>query len=445
MKKIIHLTLAVLIIAIGAAPSFAQKYALTNATIVPVTSATITNGTLVIEDEKITAVGTNVRIPSGAETINCKGLFIYPGMFDPNTNLGMSEIAGVTQTQDQTETGTFNTFIKASSGVDPNTIMKGIARWNGITNVISSPRAAGPGAVFGGQEVLLNLGGWTLKEMTDKDPVAMYMTFPTFGGGGGRGGFGGGQAPATQQSQQQESPRVRAEKTIAIVKDLFESTKLYIKAKEDYTAKKRPTPPEIDQTLEGLIPVVKQEIPLTIAVSGIENMREAIKFVKETNVKAVFYGASDAFRIADELAAANIPIIYTETLNTPNQTQPYDLYYAIPSILYNAGVKFCFGISSTSDIHNLPFMAGMSSAYGLPKDAALKAVTIYPAEMYGVDKLLGSLEVGKLATVVVTNGDLLEPATKVIHEFIRGMKVNLADNWQYQQYLKYRGRPIIKK
>lgn len=444
MRKITILTAILLLVGALSAVGLAQQYAITNATIVTVTRGTIYNGTLVIEGENIAAIGASVPVPSGAEIIDGTGLFVFPGMIDPNTNLGLTEIGGVAQSQDQVEMGTYNTFIRASQGADPNTIMKGIARYNGITSVITVPRTSGQG-VFAGHEVLFNMGGWTVDEMTDKDPVAMQMTFPSFGGGGGRARGGGGRQPEQTAAQtQREDPRERAEQVLNTVKDLFENTKLYIKAQEDYAAERSPAPPELDLTLEGLIPVVKGEIPLTITVSGVDNMREAIKFVKDTNVKAVFAGASDAFRIADELAEAGIPVLYSQLLTTPGQNDPYDLYYAIPSILDKAGVKFAFSISGASGIQNLPFMAGMAAAYGLPKDAALKSVTIYPAEMYGVDDILGSLEVGKLANVVVTNGDMLEPATKVLHEFIRGAKVDLADNWQYQQYLKYLSRPIKK-
>ncbi|MFC1513545.1 amidohydrolase family protein [candidate division KSB1 bacterium] len=444
MKKL-YILLLIACIALWSSTGFAQNFALTNGTIVTVSGGTIERGTLLIEGERISAVGASVRAPSDAEVIDCSGLFLYPGMIDPNTDMGLFEISNVTESQDQTEMGAFNTFIRASQGADPNTRLKGIARWNGITNVITVPKSADRG-MFAGQEVLFNLGGWTVAEMSDKDPVAMSMTFPNFASGGGGRGRGGGGAQTGQRggAAQGGDQRATAQKSIDYCKEMFENTRIYIKAKEDYTAGKRADAPVHDVVLEGLIPVVKKEIPLTISVSGVDNMREAMKFVKDNDIKAVFAGASDAFRIANELAEANIPILYSQLLSTPGQAEPYDLYYAIPSILNKAGVKFAFSISSTSGIQNLPFLAGMASAYGLPKDAALKSVTLFPAEMYGVDDILGSLEVGKLATVVVTDGDMLEPATKVIHEFIRGNKIDLTDNIQYQQYLKYKSRPIKK-
>ena len=440
MRKHAIFMLAALLTAAIPATIAAQQYAITNATIVTVTQGTINNGTLVIDGESISAIGANVSVPSGAVVIDGTGLMVYPGMINTNTSLGLTEIGGVTQTQDQNETGAYNTFIRASQGVNPNTIMKGIARWNGITTVITSPRNQGQG-VFAGHEVLLNLNGWTVDEMTVRDPVAMQMTFPAAIASGGRGR--GGRGRGGQTSSNREDLRKRSERIQTTVKALFDKTRLYIKAKEDFAAGRRSTPPAPDPTLEGLIPVVQREVPVSISVGGVDNIRDAIKFVQEANIRAVFVGASDAWKIADELVQADIPILYSQLLSSPGQGVPYDLYYTIPSLLSKSGVKFAFSISSASGMFDLPFHAGMAVAYGLSKDEALKAVTLYPAQMYGVDDIMGSLEVGKMANIVVTNGDMLEPSTKVLYEFIRGEKVDLDDNYHYKLYMKYRSR--IKK
>ncbi len=372
--------------------------------------------------------------------VDAAGLFVYPGMIGPDTNLGLTELGGVTQTQDQVETGTYNTFIRASQGVNPHTILKGVARWNCVTSVITSPRA-GENGVFAGHEVLLNLDGWSVDEMSVRDPVAMQMTFPGFTR----------IEPANNGGPQQNPPRKKgnqrewAEKILSDVRELFEKTKLYVQAQKEYASNARQEHPVTDLTLEGLIPVVRREAPVTITVNGVENIREAISFVRETGIRAVFAGAHDAYKIAGEIAEAGIPVLYSELLARTDQNIPYDLYLTIPSVLHNAGVTFAFTVSNASSVKNLPFMAGMAAAYGLPKDIALKAVTLYPAEIYGVEDELGSLEAGKMANVVITDGDLLEPRTKVIHEFIRGVKVDLSDNYQYQLYEKYRKRPAKKQ
>lgn len=432
MKKLYIILAAVCLVAIMSATAYAQSYAITNATVVTVTQGTIERGTVVIEGDKISAVGRNVQIPSEAERIDGTNLFVYPGIIDVNTSVGLGDISGIWQTTDQTETGTYNTYIRASQGVNPNSIMINIGRFNGITSVITVPR----GGIIAGQEVLLNLDGWTVDEMTVKDPVSMQFTYPTSRSSGRR--RGGSTAGGSQ------TEAVKPEDRLKEVKDLFEKTRLYIKAVEEFEAGNRQTPPKADLTLMALIPVIKQEIPMTVSVGGVDDIRKAIKFVQEEKIKAVFVGVSDAYKIAAEIAEAGIPIVYSEFLNLPGMDLPYDLYYTIPSILYNAGVEFAINISSHSEIRNVPFHAGMAAAYGLPKEEALKAVTINPAKMYMIDDVMGSLEVGKMANIVVTDGDILEPRTHVLHEFIRGRKVDLEASEDYRLYQKFRARPIKK-
>ncbi len=432
--KNIRLILAVMcLIVMFSASGFTQSYVITNATVVTVTSGTITNGTVVIEDGKITAVGTDVTIPAGAERIDASGKFVYPGMIDINTSVGLSDVSGIWQTTDNNESGTYMPYLKASQAINYNNRQINVQRFTGVTSVISVPR----GGVLSGQEVLLNLDGWSLEELTAKDPVSMQMTFPTATTSRRRGG----PAPPSEPSADAKN---KVDAQVIEVKDLLEKTRRYIKACEEYKAEKRPTPPPADMVLKALIPVVKGEIPFTITVNGVKDMRKAMKFVKEEKVKAVFVGASDAYKIASELAKAKIPIAYSDLLKLPGMEEPYDLYYSVPNVLYKAGVKFVFSISAHANVRMLPFLAGMSAAYGLPKEEALKAVTIYPAEIYGVDDILGSIEAGKMANVVITDGDLLEPKTHVEEMFIAGKRVDLKASFDYQMYDKYRKRPVKK-
>ena len=418
------------------------QYAVTNATIITVSRGTITNGTIVIEGDRIAAFGTDIVLPKGIEVIDATDLYVYPGMIGTNTNLGLTELGGVTQTQDQLEVGTYNTFIRASQGVNPHTILKGIARWNGVTSAITVPRTEKQG-VFAGHEVLLDLNGWSVDEMTVQDPVAMQMTFPDFNRNSG--GNNGEDLPRQLEARGgRKNRRNRAEKVLSDVKKLFEKTRRYSQAQADFEARIRSSYPVTDLTLEGLKPVVRKEVPLTITVNGVENIRKAITFVKETGIRAVFAGAQDAYKIAEEIAEAEIPVLYSGLLTKADQYNPYDLHLTVPSVLHKAGVTIAMSIANASDLQNLPFMAGMAAAYGLPKDVALKTVTLYPAEIYGVDDKLGSIEVGKMANIVIADGDLLEPRTKVIHEFIRGQKVDLSDNYQFQLYEKHRKRPAKK-
>jgi len=434
MKKIPFFLITACLTACFVSPAFAQSYAITGATIVTVTDETIHDGAVVIEGDKIAAVGVNVNIPSGAVRIDASGKFVYPGMIDPNTSLGLADVSGIWQTTDNTETGTYNTYLRASQGLNPNSRQINIQRFTGVTSAIAVPR----GGVISGQEVLLNLDGWSLEELTVEDPVAMSFTFPsaTSRGRGRRGSA----PPAGGSADAQKT----AEKQLEDIKSLLAKTRHYIKAMEEFEAHQRQTPPPADMVLMGLVPVVQGTIPMTITVNGVDDIRKAIAFVKEEKIAAVFAGATDAYKIADEIAEANIPVLYADLLRTPGMEEPYDLYYTIPAVLQRAGVKFAFSIPSHSEVRNLPFMAGMAVAYGLPKEEAVKAVTLYPAQMYMVDDILGSIETGKMANLVVTDGHLLEPRTHITDMFIRGVRVDLTAGEDYKLYEKYLNRPKKK-
>ncbi|MFC1493174.1 amidohydrolase family protein [candidate division KSB1 bacterium] len=433
MKKYSILFIAIFLLSICAGNVFAQKYAITNATIVTVTNGTIENGTLIMEDGKITRIGRNISAPSDAMVVDGRGKFVYPGMIGCYTGIGLNITSGIWQTTDQTETGEFNTYFRASQAVNPASKMINIHRYTGITNAIATPMTAD--GIIGGQEFLMNLEGWSADELTAKDPVSMQLNWPGYRTGGRRGG----------PDQESENAKVRTERLKKELDELLDKTRMYIKAMEDFEAGSRQTPPEKDIMIEPLIPIVKKEIPFTISVGTPSKIKEAIKWVKEQDVKAVFFGNTDVYKMAEEFAESGIPMLYTELLRMPSLNQPYDLYYSIPKVLYDAGVKFAFCEPGVSSVRNLPFIAGMAAAYGLPKEESLKAVTIYPAQFYGIDDMLGSLEEGKMANVVVTDGDLLEPRTHVLNMFINGKEVDLTKSEDYRLYEKFRSRPKIKK
>ncbi|MCP4723849.1 MAG: amidohydrolase family protein [bacterium] len=354
-------------------------------------------------------------------------------MIDCNTAVGLNITSGIWQTTDQVETGEFNTYFRASQAVNPVSKMINIMRYTGITTVIATPYTAD--GIIGGQEFLMNLEGWNTDEMTVKDPVAIQMNWPGHRTGGRRGG----------PQQESENAKERTTRLKKELNELMDRTRMYIKAMEDFEAGNRSTPPDKDLKIEPLIPVIKKEIPFSISIGTPKKIKEVIAWVKEQDVKAVFVGNTDVYKMAEEYAESGIPMLYSELLRMPSQNQPYDLYYSIPKVFYDSGVKFAFSEPGVSSVRNLPFIAGMAAAYGLPKEESLKGVTIYPAQFYGFDDILGSLEVGKMANVVVTDGDLLEPRTHVLNMFINGKEVDLTKSEDYRLYEKFRARPKIKK
>jgi imidazolonepropionase-like amidohydrolase len=389
----------------------AGTFAITNARIVTVSGAVIEDGTVVIQDGKIAAVGANVTIPAGAENINGKGLSVYPGMIDADTNLGLAEISlGANATMDVAETGTMNANAKAFLAVNPHSSHVNVTRVNGVTTVMSLPT----GGLIAGQSTIINLNGSTQADMAILPNAGLVINFPrisTFGG------FG----PQQQTVDFGEAVK-RRDNQIDDLKKFFKSAENYGRAKDAF-AKDRSLPyPATDLRLEALVPYVRGIRPIFFTVERERDVRAVVKFVNEMKIKGVIVGGQEAWKAADELKKSNVSVIYTNIYNLPvRDDDNYDYLYEAPSKLQQAGVKFAISTGDGgAEVRDLPYHAGIAGAFGLGKDEALKSVTLYAAQILGVSDRLGSIEVGKMANVVVTDGDLLEPRTNVKYLFIGG-------------------------
>ncbi|HWC78121.1 MAG TPA: amidohydrolase family protein [Blastocatellia bacterium] len=425
----------VLAIVSSSSPAVAQSpetYAIRNARIVPVTGPVIENGTVVIAAGKIAAVGPNVSVPSGAKIINGSGLSVYPGMIDAGTVLGLSEISSVAGTVDTSEIGDNNANIRADIAVKPDSSHIAVTRVNGITTVLTAPQ----GGLIAGQGALINLDGWTPKEMLLKPQVSMHINWPG-GGGGRRGGFGGFQG----QRRSVTEARREQDRQIASLKKMLRDAKAYADAKD--ARAKDPSVPrrDIDLRMEGLIPVVRGQMPLVVEADSERDIKAAIAFADEMKVNLILSGAAEAWRVADQLKAKNIPVVVGQVLQLPSrEDDAYDQPFTNAAILQKAGVKIAFKTQDSAHVRDLPYNAGQAAAFGLPKEEALKAVTIYPAEIFGVSNLVGSIEKGKVANVIVTDGDPLEILTQVKFLFINGRQVDL-NSRHTELYEKYKARP----
>ncbi len=404
--------------------AFDGGYALINATIVTVTGGTLENGTVLIDGEKITAVGADIAVPSGCEIIDCAGLFVYPGMVNAQSTLGLSEIGSVAVSDDANEVGTYNAHIKALVAVNPHSVHIPITRVNGITTSLTVPR----GGVISGQSALLHLSGWTYQEMALKAPAAMHINFPQERQ----------RRRGTQSTSQDEGSRVAQQRRELAA--LFEKAKVYAKSWDVFEANPQRMAPERDLTLEALRPVIEKQIPLVFNVNAEKDIKAAVEFGEEIEVRFVLAGVTDGWKIADWLAEKQVPVMFGSVLGLPGSSEPYDTRYASAGILQKAGVKVAIFNDGYADVRSLPYHAGTAAAFGMDKDEALKAVTIYPAQMLGVADQIGSLEVGKLADIVVCDGDLLEMRTHMHHLFIKGEKVTL-DSKHTELYEKFRARP----
>jgi len=393
-------------------------FAIRNARIVTVSGADIENGTVVIRDGKIEAVGTNVNVPAGAQSIDGRGLSVYPGMIDAGTNMGLVEVPqGANGTVDTAEVGDLNPNAKAITAVNPHSAHIAVTRVEGITNTLTAPT----GGLISGQAALINLIGTAPKEMAVVPQFALVINYPRIGGGGG--GFGGFQQPVNLSDTLANN-----ERQLEQIRKMLRDAEAYGRALDAY-AKDRTLPrPDRNVVLEPLVPYVRGQQPVIFRADREAEIRGALKFAEEMKLKPIILGGNDAWKVATLLKEKNVPVILTGLFSLPpREDDAYDALYENPSRLQQAGVRFCISTGDAgAEVRNLPQYAGMAAAFGLSKADALKAVTLYPAQILNVSDRLGAIEAGKMANLVVTDGDLLEIRTRIRYLFIDGRPVVLS-------------------
>jgi imidazolonepropionase-like amidohydrolase len=441
------LALPVLLLLVCFAPAVAQQignpttqsgvtpprglYAIRNAHIVTVTGPEIENGTIVIRDGKIAAVGANVSVPAGAQIIEGRGLSVYPGMIDAATSLGLTEVGqGAAGTVDTTEVGDMNPNAKAIVAVNPHSAHFAVTRVDGITTALTLPA----GGLISGQAAIINLVGTTPLEMAVVPYAALVINYPRVANRGGD--FGGDQTPVNLSETLAASAR-----QVEQIRKLLKDAEAYGRAQAAYAEDKALPRPDQNLVLEALVPYVRGERLVIFRADRESEMRGAIRFAEELKLKPVILGGDEAWRMAAFLKEKNVPVILTGILDLPTREDDfYDALYENAAKLQQAGVRFCISSGdSGAGVRDLPYYAGMAAAFGLSKAEALKAVTLYPAQIMKIDDRLGSIEVGKLANLVVTNGDLLETRTAIRHLFIDGREVPL-ESRQTQLYDAFKNR-----
>jgi imidazolonepropionase-like amidohydrolase len=421
-----------------------DTFLIRGATVHPVAGAEIQNGSVLVRDGKITGVGKNLAAPKGVRIIEGKGLHVYPGMIDSGTELGLSEVSAVRESVDTGEIGNFNPQLRAEIAVNPSSEHIPVTRANGITSVITLPMGAGGGGgrgggrqgIITGQAALIHLDGWTWEEMEVKKMTAMALRFPSIQSGFGRGGGGGdmeaifgGRAAFSEQKKTYEAQ-------LKELKDFFEEARRYQKAKAAHAAGFK-----IDLKFEAMLPVLEGKVPLVAMTPRERAIRDALQFADSQKVKLVIADPRELGKVGADLKAKGVPAILGPTLAQPiHEDESYESAYALPNEFYKAGVKFAFGTFSNEFSRNLPYQAATAVAFGLPYDEALKAVTVNPAQIWGVGDKIGSIEEGKWADLMVTDGDPLETKTQVKQLFIKGKQVDLSSK-HTRLYEKYAARP----
>lgn len=393
-------------------------FAIRNARIVTVSGADIENGTVVIRDGKIAAIGTAVDVPANARNIDARGLSVYPGMIDAGTSMGLVEIGqGASGTVDTAEVGDINPHAKAIIAINPHSAHIAVTRVDGVTNALSLPT----GGLISGQSALINLLGTTPLEMAIVPQATLVINYPRTTGGGGGGFFGPQQVNLTEAL-------ATANRQLEQIRRVLRDAEAYGKAQDAYAKDSKLPRPDQNLVLEALVPYVRGERPVVFRASRESEIRGALKFADELKLKAIILGGEDAAKVASLLKEKNVPVIVTGILDLPiREDDFYDSLYESAAKLREAGVTFCISSGDGGpNVRNLPYYAGMAAAFGLSKADALKAVTLYPAQILNVADKLGSIEVGKIANLVVTDGDLLETRTHVRHLFIDGREVPLS-------------------
>lgn len=422
MVFLVPLLLALGVTASDQIPAKPQDHpiALVGGTIHTISGATIENGTVLFIDGKITAIGRQIQLPSDTERIDVSDKHVYPSLIAANSTLGLVEIGAVRASRDLAELGDINPNVRAIAAVNPDSELLPVARANGVALAQTVPQ----GGLISGTSALIMLDGWTWEQMALQAPLGLHVRWP-------------GPRRSRFSTQTEEEQLKRRNEGIQKIREAFAEARAYMTAKEA-EAKKGVPYHDTDLRWEAMIPVLKKEVPVYLHANEIRQVQSAVDWAVDQDLKVVLVGGRDAWRVTDLLKEHDIPVIIDGVHNVPmRRWEPYDSPFTNALRLHEAGVKFCIAYNNASNVRNLPYHAATAAAYGLPKAEALKSITLYPAQILGVADRLGSLEVGKDATLIVTNGDPLEIMTNVEHEFIQGRKIDLTSR-HTQLYEKYK-------
>ncbi|HWA82988.1 MAG TPA: amidohydrolase family protein, partial [Fimbriimonadaceae bacterium] len=411
-------------------PKDAKTYVIVGGIVHPVSGPVINGGIVVIDDGKIVAVGKQVPIPPQGVVIDAKGMNVYPGFIDAGTTLGLTEFGEVGQATDARELGSYQPDLEALTALQVQSEAIPAARCQGITTALTCPR----GGIVSGQASVFNLAGYTNELMGLRPRAGLCINWP---GGGGFGGF-----------EERIDDDELSDDDMGLAQRRGGGPQANPSEIEDYfgkAAKYQKSHDEPDTRMEAMKPYLDGQRPVFFRVRNAGSIRGAVAFIKKYNLKGVLVGAPDAWREAKLLADNHIPVIITpagkSTLGantTVSNWDPYDTPYALPTLLKRAGVQFCFQSDDDAMSMNLPFRVAESCAYGLSPEDALRAMTLSAAEILGVQNQIGSLDPGKIANVVISDGDAMDVTSNIRYEFINGKPVELTSKFTRlrDQYMK---------
>jgi imidazolonepropionase-like amidohydrolase len=413
--------------------SSAEILLLQNGTVHTVSGETFSPGEVLIDGNSIVSVNKKVSPKGKVTKIDLTGQHVYPGIIALSTTLGLSEIPSVRATRDYSEVGEFTPEVCSWLAVNPDSELLPVARANGIAYFQPVPQ----GGTVSGQSGLVALSGWTTEDMTRKAPIGLHVFWPEMG------------LQIRTRERRREVSRER-EKSIdeqdrerkmklKQIDDFFDSANAYQKAG---TPKKDafPNPP-----WEAMQPYVRGQLPIFVHANDLRQIKAAVKWAHERKQKIVLVGGRDAWMVAESLATNQIPVIYEHVWTQPSRSEePFSAHFEAPAKLQKAGVKIAFSLGlddfDASLVKNVPYLASRAIAYGLPEEEALKAMTLYPAEIMGMGEKLGSIAPGREATLVIADGNILDIRTHITRMWIAGKEVSL-ESRHTRLYEKYKNRP----
>ena len=414
----------------------ADTFLLRGGTIHTITGPVIEQGSILIRNGKIAGVGRNLAAPEGATVIDLQGKQVYPGMIDSGAMLGLEKLSK-DATPDSKDSGLFNPQLRAATAANPADEQIPAARANGVTSVMEMPE----GELLGGQLSLIHLDSSTNDAMTVAASTAVYLRFPA---------VDTTPVPTHDHDDDDEEPTTAVEREpvpfrvakkafdekLQALRRFFEEARRYRAAKLARAADLKP-----ELRYEAMIPVLEGTTPLFVAASREREIRDAIAFADAQKVRIVLADPYEAYKVLPLIRAHDIAVVLGPTWSLPlDSDDDYDRSYTTPAALYKAGIRFSIATFSSRLSRNLPYQAAAAVPFGLPHDEAYKAVSINAAEIFGLGKRLGSIDEGKIADLIVTDGDPLETTTHVTQVFIDGKPVSL-ETRQKQLYEKYLARP----
>ena len=386
-----------------------------------VSGGVLTQTDLLFENGRISQIAKNIPAPANTEVIDVSGKRVYPGLIDAASTLGLAEIDQARATLDKNEVGNITPEVQSHIAYNPDSELTPTVRSNGILTALIAPE----GGTISGRSSLINLDGWTKEDAMERMNVGLHVNWPS-----------AAIITAWWYDKSAEDQKKDMVENRLKLRDAFESARAYAKAK------KAGTLTQTDLRWEAMAPVFDKQLTVFINANDMRQIQEAVKFALEQDIRIAIVGGAEAYRIAPLLKQHNIPVILGRTQAQPTrEDDDYDLPFKHPRLLKDAGVRFCLSHNySTWASRSLPFQAAQAVAFGLDRETALRSLTLSSAEILGVEKDLGSLEVGKKATIVVSDGDIFDPITQnVVHAFIGGRKVDL-NNKHKQLHEKYRAK-----